>query len=105
MKFNNTLIKLSSAVALSTLAATSFAAESEAPKDMSDPMAIYTSGGISYGTNGINLKMMKTLDTGSATDLSALIVEVKDMDFVNDGEYRHGGTEPTLQHPFQPAYS
>ena len=90
MKFNNTLIKLSSAVALSTLAATSFAAENEAPKDMSDPMAIYTSGGISYGTNGLNLKMMKTLDTGSATDLSALIVEVKDMNFHDNNDSVRG---------------
>ena len=91
MKFNNTLTKLAGAVALSALAATSFAVENEKEAaDMSDPMAIYTMGGVSYGTNGINLKMMKTLDTGSATDLSALIVEVKDMDFVNDGEERHG---------------
>lgn len=92
MKFDSTLTKLASAVALSTLAATSFAADAEkdAPKDMSDPMAIYTSGGISYGTNGLNLKMMKTLDTGSATDLSALIVEVKDMNFHDNNENVRG---------------
>ncbi len=93
MTFNRSLNKLVSAVALSSLAATAVAAEAEAgkdAKDMSDPMAIYTSGGISYGTNGLNLKVMKTLDTGSATKLSAVIVEAKDMDFADDGDVRHG---------------
>ncbi len=84
-------VKLTGALVMSGIAATSFAAETEKEvQDMSDPMAIYTSGGISYGTNGLNLKMMKTLDTGSKTDLSAIIVEIKDMDFADDGDVRHG---------------
>ena len=91
MTFNRSLTQMASAVALTSLAVTAVAAEAEKDaKDMSDPMAIYTSGGISYGTNGLNLKMMKTLDTGSPTKLSALIVEAKDMDFADDGDTRHG---------------
>jgi len=55
-----------------------FAQETENEvQDMSDPLAVFTQLGASYGTNGINLKLGKTLDTKSATDMSMILVEVK----------------------------
>ncbi|GIU29499.1 hypothetical protein L2719_15540 [Shewanella schlegeliana] len=70
---------LTVAVAVATplsISSIAFAEENEI-QDMSDPLAVYTQLGASYGTNGINFKLGKTLDTGSATDMSMFLFEVK----------------------------
>lgn len=45
--------------------------------DMSDPMAIYTNVGGSYGSNGVNLKLMKEVESKNENEIAAIIAEVK----------------------------
>lgn len=75
MKLQTALLGFLTVPLFSTAA---FAKEQEV-QDMSDPLAVYTQVGGSYGTNGINFKLGKTLDTGSPTDMSMILFEVKSM--------------------------
>ncbi len=61
------------------LASTIFAEEKKETEvaDMSDPMAIYTMVGGSYGNSGADFKFMKTLESDNPTGGRALIGEAK----------------------------
>jgi hypothetical protein len=68
------------------------------PVDLSDPMAVYTSVGGSYGTEGANLKMGLAYDTGNDATIGMHIIEVKNM--IDDDSdlslrYRHFGVDLT----------
>lgn len=76
MKHIPTLAKGLTLASIATISQ-AIAADDTETQDMSDPLAVYTQLGASYGTNGINLKLGKTLDTGSATDMSMFLFEVK----------------------------
>lgn len=63
-------------IATLAVASTAYATESEV-QDMSDPLAVYTQGGIGYTDKGLNLKLGQTYDTGSDTTMGMNVLEVK----------------------------
>lgn len=72
-----------------------FANESEVV-DLSDPMAVYTSIGASYGTEGANLKMGLAYDTGKDSTIGMHILELKNLiepDSDASFRYRHFGVD------------
>ncbi len=52
-------------------------AEDIQPKDMSDPLAVYTQAGIGATNKGLNLKIGQTYDTGSDSTIGMNIIELK----------------------------
>ncbi|WP_318511441.1 hypothetical protein [Photobacterium leiognathi] len=46
-------------------------------QDMSDPLAVYTQGGVGMSNNGLNLKMGKSYDTKDPTTMAMNIFEIK----------------------------
>lgn len=55
------------------------AEEQKQPADMSDPMAVFSQFGASAGTNGLNLKFVKALDTGVDDEMSMFALEAKNI--------------------------
>ncbi len=51
--------------------------QDEELQDMSDPLAVFTQGGISITNRGINLKIGKTYDTGNPNTAAMNILEIK----------------------------
>ncbi|GAL15939.1 hypothetical protein JCM19233_6961 [Vibrio astriarenae] len=49
----------------------------EEVQDMSDPLAVYTQGGIGYTDKGLNIKVGQVFDTGNETTMGMNIVEIK----------------------------
>ncbi len=45
--------------------------------DMSDPLAIYTQGGVGFSDKGINLKLGKAYDTGDPSTAAQYVIEAK----------------------------
>lgn len=43
--------------------------------DMSDPLAIYTQGGVGFSDKGINLKLGKAYDTGDPSTAAQYVIE------------------------------
>ncbi|EGR1511199.1 hypothetical protein D6089_04805 [Vibrio vulnificus] len=52
-------------------------ADEDQPKDMSDPLAIYTQAGIGATNKGLNIKIGQTYDTGSDATMGMNIIELK----------------------------
>lgn len=51
--------------------------EEKAVQDMSDPLAVYSQGGIGFTNKGINLKVGQYYDTGDPATMAMNIIEVK----------------------------
>ncbi len=58
-----------------------FATDEQAPKkevqDMSDPLAVYTQAGVGATNKGINLKVGKSYDPGTANTMAMNVIEIK----------------------------
>ncbi|WP_428803428.1 hypothetical protein [Vibrio kyushuensis] len=53
------------------------ATEGEEVQDMSNPLAVYTQGGIGFSNKGVNLKVGATYTTGVDTEMGMNILEIK----------------------------
>lgn len=49
----------------------------EQPKDMSDPLSVYTQAGLGATNKGLNIKIGQTYDTGSDSTMGMNIIELK----------------------------
>lgn len=70
MKLLNTLV-------LSSFTFTLMASETETVQDMSDPLAVYTQAGIGHTSNGLNIKLGQTFDTGHDHTMGMNVIELK----------------------------
>lgn len=59
------------------LGSASFGVIAKEYQDMSDPLAVYTQGGLGYTDKGINLKIGQSYDTGSDASAAMNIIELK----------------------------
>ncbi|WED20937.1 hypothetical protein L3Q72_09825 [Vibrio sp. JC009] len=63
-------------VAASICTTSAFAKEAEL-QDMSDPLAVYTQGGVGITDKGFNIKIGQSYDTGSASTMAMNVIEIK----------------------------
>lgn len=63
--------------AVGVLGATSLGVIAKEYQDMSDPLAVYTQGGLGYTDKGINIKIGQSYDTGSDASAAMNIIELK----------------------------